>query len=52
MNNDKPLPQAIEAERAIIATCLCYPDTVLNVMSIITADMFYDGKINYYILPF
>lgn len=44
MNNDKPLPQAIEAERAIIATCLCYPDTILNVMSIIKSDMFYDAK--------
>lgn len=44
MNNDKPLPQAIEAERAIIATCLCYPDAILNVMSIIKSDMFYDAK--------
>lgn len=44
MNNNKPLPQAIEAERAIIATCLCYPDAILNVMSIIKSDMFYDAK--------
>lgn len=42
MNPDKPLPQNKEAEDAIIGTCLVYADSILNVSSVITAEMFYD----------
>ncbi|HUX57113.1 MAG TPA: replicative DNA helicase [Bacteroidales bacterium] len=39
--NDKQLPQALEAEQAIIGTCLINPDSVNEIISILTPDMFY-----------
>jgi replicative DNA helicase len=38
---DKILPQAIDAERAVIGTCLSYPNAVFEISSIVTPDMFY-----------
>ena len=38
---DKPLPQALDAEQAILGTCLCYPDSILEISSVLKPDMFY-----------
>jgi replicative DNA helicase len=41
MKQDKPQPQAVEVEEAVISTILLYPDSINNVMGILTPDMFY-----------
>ena len=38
---DKMLPQALDAEQAIIGTCLSYPDAIIEISSILTPEMFY-----------
>jgi replicative DNA helicase len=38
---DKILPQAVDAEETVIGTILAYPDSINNVMAILTPDMFY-----------
>ena len=38
---DKILPQAVEAEETVIGTLLSYPDSINNVMAILTPEMFY-----------
>jgi replicative DNA helicase len=39
--NDKQLPQAIDAEQAIIGTCLVNPNLILDIASMLTPEMFY-----------
>jgi replicative DNA helicase len=39
--NDKMLPQSIEAEQAIIGTCLVNPESINEIITILTPDMFY-----------
>lgn len=38
---DKPLPQALEAEQAIIGTCLVNPEAINEIITILSPDMFY-----------
>ena len=38
---DKPLPQAIDAEQAIIGTCLVNPEAIIEIIPVLTPDMFY-----------
>lgn len=42
---DKILPQAIDAEETVIGTLLSYPDSINNVMGILTPDMFYKSDL-------
>jgi replicative DNA helicase len=39
--NDKPLPQALDAEQAVIGTCLVNPNSILEIASILIPEMFY-----------
>src|SRR5574343_612971 len=38
---DKPLPQAIDAEQAIIGTCLFSPEAINSILSELKPEMFY-----------
>lgn len=38
---DKPLPQALEAEQAIIGTCLVNAEAINEIITILTPEMFY-----------
>lgn len=38
---DKQLPQAIEAEQAIIGTCLVNPEAIIEIIPVLTPEMFY-----------
>jgi replicative DNA helicase len=38
---DKPFPSAIDAEQAILGTCLMNPNSILEIASILTPEMFY-----------
>ncbi len=38
---DKPLPQAIDAEQAIIGTCLSYPESIIDIAAVLKPEMFY-----------
>jgi replicative DNA helicase len=39
--NDKQLPQALDAEQAVIGTCLVNPGSILEIGSILMPEMFY-----------
>lgn len=39
--NDKPMPQSLDAEQAIIGTCLVNPDSVNEIISVLKPEMFY-----------
>ena len=39
--NDKPLPQALDAEQAVLSTCLAYPEAINEVIGMLTPEMFY-----------
>ena len=45
MMQDKMLPRAVEAEETVIGTLLCYPDSINNVMAILTPEMFYKSDL-------
>ena len=38
---DRQLPQAVNAEQAIIGTCFVQPEAIHDIMSILTPEMFY-----------
>lgn len=42
---DKMLPQAVDAEEITIGTLLAYPDSINNVMAILTPEMFYKSEL-------
>lgn len=46
MTPDRIPPQAIEAEKAVIGTLLAYPDTLDNIISVLTPDMFYQADLS------
>lgn len=39
---DKQLPCSLEAEQMVIGTCLCVPDAINSVITLLTPGMFYD----------
>lgn len=45
MTPDRPLPQATEIEEIVIGTILAYPDSLNNVMTTLTAEMFYKSDL-------
>lgn len=45
MQNNRELPKAIDAEEQVIGTILAYPDSINNVISILTPEMFVNGKL-------
>jgi len=45
MNLDKIPPQAVDAEETVIGTLMAYPDSINNVMAILTPEMFYKSDL-------
>jgi replicative DNA helicase len=45
MMQDKILPQAVEAEETVIGSLLSYPDSINNIMAMLTPEMFYKSEL-------
>jgi replicative DNA helicase len=45
MIQDKTLPQAIDAEETVIGTLLAYPESINNIIAILTPEMFYKSEL-------